>query len=283
MSAVENHSKRVLFAVLGGAAVVAGCSHSSGSPHHEAQPDPGTVSIGRPVASRPFGEQRGGTLEMEAPAVGKPRSPGFRLAVLRAPGADARDLCVATAAVGVGRGEASSACDARVPGRAAVFAMAPGVPDRLGPEPTVVAGIAPPDIARVAVSGPGGHWELPLSTRRAFLVLYAHGVRGSVRVTAYRRGGGSSTRTFSLPLSRRPSHPHRRRGAVFDDEVGESILRRSYASLVRHFGPPADLEREHGSRCAYYQVVGQGAIGWRFCFADTGRMLSAGGNQRLPR
>jgi hypothetical protein len=100
---------------------------------------------------------------MQASAVGNPRSPGFRLAVLRAPGADARDLCVATAAVGNGRGEANSACDVRVPGVAAVFVEQPGIPDRLGPEPTVVAGIAPPDVARVAISGPGGHWTLPLS------------------------------------------------------------------------------------------------------------------------
>jgi hypothetical protein len=103
-----------------------------------------------------------------------------------------------------------------------------------------------------------------------------------VRVIADRSGGGSVTRTFSLPLRHHPSHPHRRRGAVFNDEVGESILQRSYANVVRHFGPPAAIHREHGSRCAYYEVVGDGAIGWRFCFAGTGRMISASGNQRLP-
>jgi hypothetical protein len=112
---------------------------------------------------------------------------------------------------------------------------------------TVVAGIAPPDIARIAISGPGGHWKPPLSAHRAFLVLYAHGVRGSVRVIAYRRQGGSFTRTFSLPLSRRinrgPSHPHRRRGPVFDDEIGENILLRSYTTIVRDFGPPAAVHR----------------------------------------
>jgi hypothetical protein len=150
----------------------------------------------------------------------------------------------------------------------------------------VVAGIAPPDIGRIAVSGPGGHWELPLSAHRAFLVLYAHGVRGRVRVIAYRRQGGWFTSTFSLPLrgriNRRPSRPHRRSGAVFDDEIGENILQRSYTTIVRDFGPPAATDRAHGSRCAYYQVVGQGAIAWRFCSAGTGRMISASGNQHLP-
>ena len=69
---------------------------------------------------------------------------------------------------------------------------------------------------------------------------------------------------------------------VFNDEVGESILQRSYPSIVRHFGAPAAVDREQGNRCAYYEVVGAGAIGWRFCFAATGRMISAAGNQHLP-
>jgi hypothetical protein len=223
---------------------------------------------------------------MTASAVGNPHSPGFRLAVLRAPDADARDLCVATAPVGVGLGEANGACDVRVPGVAAVFVAQPGIPDRLGPQPTVVAGIAPPDVVRIAISGPGGRWNLPLSEHRAFLALYAHGVRGRVRVIADRVRGGSSTRTFSLPLSRHsnlfPSHPHRRRGAVFGDEVGESILQRSYTNIVHQFGPPAAGDRVHGNRCAYYEVVGDGPTGWRFCFAATGRMIGASGNQHLP-
>ena len=221
---------------------------------------------------------------MKASAVGSPRSPGFRLVVLRAPGADARDLCVATVAVGVGLGEASAECDVRVPGVAAIFVAHPGIPDRLGPAPTVVAGIAPPDVVGIAISGPGGRWNLPLSRHRAFLALYAHGVRGRVRVIASRRSGGSLTRSFSLrrPRNLFPGHAHRRRGAVFGDEVGEPILRRSYSDIVRRFGPPAAIHREHGERCAYYEVVGEGAVGWRFCFTGSGRMVSAGGNQQLP-
>jgi hypothetical protein len=221
---------------------------------------------------------------MTASAVTNPRSPGFRLIVLRAPGANPRDLCVATAPIGQGLGEANSACDVRAPGAAAVFVAQPGIPDRLGHTPTVVAGIAPPDIVRLTISGPGGRWVLPLSQHRGFLALYAHGTHGRVRIVADRIGGGSSTRTFSLPLSRHTKlfRRHRRRGAIFDDEVGENILRRSYTRIVRDFGPPAAIDREHGNRCAYYEVVGDGPIGWRFCFATGGRMLSASGNQHLP-
>jgi hypothetical protein len=272
----------LLLVTVSGAAAVAGCSHSAASQPQQARPSSRIVSIGHPTAPRPAQVQRGGTLELEASAVGSPRSPGFRLVVLRAPGADARDLCVATAPVGIGRGEANAECDVRVFGLAAIFVEQPGVPDRLGPEPTVVAGIAPPDIARIAISGPGGYWKLPLSKHRAFLALYAHGIRGRVRVIAYRRGGGSFTRTFSLRSRHTNRHPHRRRGAVFNDEVGESILARSYTNIVRHFGPPAAVDREHGNRCAYYEVVGEGAVGWRFCFAAGGRMISAAGNQPLP-
>ena len=62
-------------------------------------------------------------------------------------------------------------------------------------------------------------------------------------------GSGSRTRSFSLkrPTNLFPGHPHRRPGAVFGDEVGEPILRRSYADVVRRFGPPAAI-REHGQR-----------------------------------
>ena len=106
-------------------------------------------------------------------------------------------------------------------------------------------------------------------------------LRGRVRLTAYRRGGSRAVRTFTLPLSRRaslfPRHPHRRGGAVFGDEVGESIVGRSYASVVRRFGPPAAVERSREQRCIYYEVVGDGPFGWRLCFGAGGRLTSAGG------
>lgn len=253
--------------VVGSAAAIAGCSDGGASAHRQAQPASHVLVVGRPITPRPARIQRGGTLELQATGVGSPRSPGFRLAVLRTPGADPRDLCVATVPVGLGVGEANTSCDVRSPGAAAVFVQQPGIPDRLGPQPTVVAGIAPPDVVRVELNGPGGHRVPPLSRHRAFLALYAHGVRGHVQLIADRATGAPAVRTFSLPLSPHanlfPGHPHRRRGAVFDDEVGENIIGRSYSSVVHRFGPPAAINRKNGAKCVYYEVVGDGPVGWR--------------------
>jgi hypothetical protein len=262
---------------------MSGCGGDGQSPDGQQKPAARVVSIGQPVAPRPVRVQRGGTLELKAAGVG--RSPGFRLAVLRAPGARPRDLCVATVALGLALPEANEACDVRTAGAAAVFFSQPGIPDALGPQPTVVAGIAPPDIARIRLSGPGGRRTLPLSEHRAFLALYAHSVRGHVRITADRAGGGTAVRTASLPLSRAtvfPGHQNRRRGAVFSDEVGENIIGRSYPSIVRRFGRPAVVNRERGRRCTYYEVVGAGPVGWRFCFGDDGRLTTATGEQPIP-
>jgi hypothetical protein len=98
---------------------------------------------------------------------------------------------------------------------------------------------------------------------------------------------GTVTRSFTLPLPARWSlrasrHPHRRPGAVFDDEIGENILLRSDDEIVRRFGAPAAVRTEHGRRCAYYEVVGRPRQDWRFCFAADGHMLSAGGNSASP-
>src|SRR5438094_2466756 len=92
---LQQASRPALFIAIGGAAAIAGCSHGAVSRQTHAQPPARILSIGHPIASRPTQIQRGGTLEIKASAVGKPRSPGFRLIVLRAPQANARDLCIA--------------------------------------------------------------------------------------------------------------------------------------------------------------------------------------------
>ena len=204
-----------------------------------------------PVTPRAVGIPRDATVELQAAGAGMPRSPGFRLLLpRRAGGGDPRDLCVATVPVGVGLGEANVSCDVRAAGEAASFVQQPGLPDRLGPAPTVVAGIAPADIGKVELRGPGGRRTLLLSRNRACLALYAQSARGQVRLVARRAGGGTSVRTFALPLSRQanlfPRHPHRRRGAVFGDEVDKGIVGEWYEEIVSRFGPPAVLRREDG-------------------------------------
>jgi hypothetical protein len=72
-------------------------------------------------------------------------------------------------------------------------------------------------------------------------------------------------------------------GAVFNDEIGESILLLSAAQVAARFGPPATTRVVGGERCTFYAVVGRTARGWRFCFAADGRMTGASGNQPVPR
>jgi hypothetical protein len=172
---------------------------------------------------------------------------------------------VAVLPAGALHDEADATRDVRVPGAPSVFVLRPGEG-----APAVVAGIAPPGIARVRVDGPGGSRLLPLSRHRAFMAVYAVGTRGTVSVAA----DGRTVDTFVLGTRIRLPR-HRRHGAVFSDEVGEPILKRSYAQILRRFGPPAARGRHRGHRCLRYEVVGEGPGGWWFCFRGDGRMVSA--------
>jgi hypothetical protein len=226
-----------------------------------------------------------GTLELIAPAVGPGRSPGARLLIPRVVGANPRDLCVITVSAGLSSSEGDESCDVRARGQAAVFVFRPGVPAALGEPRTVVAGIAGPDVTRVELVGPSGRRVLPLSADRGFLALYARRARGPLRVIARTATGRASVRRFMLPLRGRAifaRHVHRRPGAVFNDEVGENILRTSEAGRRRRFGTPAAVCTQGAVRCVFYAVVGQGHRGWRFTFAADGRMIGAGGGQPIP-
>jgi hypothetical protein len=243
--------------VVAGAAVAALAGCGGHDPARSARAARPVVSVGHPTPPRHAEIQQGGTLELAAP--------GMRLAVLHAPGADPRDVCVGVLPAGALYLEADVACDVRVPGSPTLFVMRPGEG-----APAVVAGVAPPGVARVRVSGPGGPRRLPLSRHRAFMAVYAVGTRGRVRVSA----GGRTAATFRLGHTIRLPR-HRRRGAVFGDEVGERILRSSYTDILRRFGAPAARGRHRGRRCLNYAVVGEGPGGWWFCFAPGGRMVSA--------
>lgn len=244
------------------------------------------MSVGRPIAPRPVTVRGPGTVELRARSPTGHGRPAWLAIVLSTPGADPRDVCVATGLAGRSLGEANTSCAVRTPRAAASFVARDGIPDRYGAAPTVVSGVAPPGVRAVRLTAAGGTRTLPLSTHRAFLAVYAPSVRGRVGIVSVDRAG-TTTSSFVLPLPprwslRRSRHPHRRPGAVFDDEVGENILLRSYDEIVRRFGAPAAVRTEHGRRCAYYEVVGRALDDWRLCFAADGRMLSAGGNPALP-
>ena len=275
----------LLLAVIG---PLAGCDSDSDlkppPPPHEAS----IVSVGHPVAPRSVNANGApGWVEVRADSPAPGGRPGWRLLAMRPPPGRSRDTCVTYGLSAQDLAEADTTCDVSAPGAGAVsFLDVPGIPDRFGRAPTLVTGVAPPDVHGVRVEGLGGTHALPLSAHRAFMAVYAPRARGKVRLVSQLRNR-NVVRSFELPLPERvylsAHHVHRRRGAVFNDEVGESITGLSYRQVVRRFGPPAVVRREHGKRCAYYEVVGYAHDGWQFCFRRDGRMDGATGGVEPPK
>jgi hypothetical protein len=269
-------------AVLAVAAGAGACgSDDASAPHRK----PALVSVARPTPPRHVRVPSPASVELRARNPDLDGRPRLYAAILTPPPGRPRDVCVATGIVGQDRAEADTGCDVAVPGSATAMIGLTSLPDRDGPSPTPIAGVAPAGVRDVVVDGPGGPRRLPLSAHRGFLVLYSARARGQVRLISRLRQG-SREKSFRLPLpgerSYSPLHRHRRRGAVFNDEIGEAILSSTSRQVVRRFGPPAAERTEGGRRCAYYEVVGFADDGWRLCFAPSGSMFSADGRKPPP-
>jgi hypothetical protein len=249
------------------------------------------VSVGQPVTPQSVSVPGPGAIELGAVHPGRRGGPRWFGVVLSPPPGRPRDVCVG---FGIARGDsiakedlagADVDCDVAVADEATSLINIVGIPDRYGPSPTVIAGVAPEGVRAVRLSGPGGTRSLPLSASRGFLALYSPRARGRVRIVS-QLAEGSTVRSFELPLppgwSLETDHRNRRQGAVFNDEIGEPITRLTYRELVGRFGPPAVLRRERKLRCAYYEIVGDASSGWRFCFARDGHMVRASGNSPPP-
>jgi hypothetical protein len=95
-----------------------------------------------------------------------------------------------------------------------------------------------PNVRQIELIGPGnGETSLPLSAHRMFLAAFAPMARSTVQLR--------------LLLANREAGPWprlRRRGAVFDYEIGENIVTKPNQTL-----------------CVYYDTVGY-QHGWSFCF-----------------
>lgn len=227
--------------------------------------------MGQPVPTVPIEKPVSGTIELRA-------SGGWFAARLDPPPGRPRDACVL---VGVREDrplEANTFCD--VLGRRSATSMIH--PLVAG---AVLVGVAPREVRAVRLVGPGGTRTLPLSPRRTFLVVFRPMVEGRIRIVSELQHG-ATVRSFSLPLPRRWSlrlhHRGRRAGAVFNDEIGEAVMRLTYAQVVDRFGPPAAVRNERGERCAYYELVGFVNDGWQFCFTASQRMTSAAGGHPPP-
>ena len=133
--------------------------------------------------------------------------------------------------------------------------------------------------------GPAGiRRSLPLSGHRMFLVALSRAARGEWRLLVPLVNGRTLRHSFRLPLTPRElgAWPRvRRRGAIFNQGIGENVVTKSLDQIVRQFGPPLRSYFEpNGGRCIYYDVVGYDR-GWTFCFHGQA-MTGAAGNQRPP-
>jgi hypothetical protein len=280
--------KLVRWSVLVVAVAAAGCgSDSKPKPSPPPHKTPGVVSVGQPVAPRFVKELGPGWDEMRARSPAAAGRPVWRIVAMRRPPHRPRDVCVTLGLAAQDLAEADTRCDLSAAGSGAVtFLDVPGIPDRFGPSPTVISGVAPAEVRAVRLEGVGGTHALPLSAHRAFAAVYVPRARGTVRVVSL-LGDGKAVQTYKLPPRGRtslfPPHKHRRRGALFGEEVGEPITQLTYRQVVHRFGPPAVVRREHGLRCAYYEVVGDASDGWQFCFRSNGQMEGALGNTPPPR
>jgi hypothetical protein len=280
--------KHAWSSVLVAAVVAGGCGGDSGHPDPSPPPHAAIVSIGHPVSPRFVSVLGPGWVELRADSPAAGGRPAWRVVAMRPPRGRPRDTCVTLGPVAEDLADADTSCDVSAPGAGVVsFIEEPGIPDRFGPAPTLITGVAPRDVQAVRVEGVGGTHALPLSAHRAFVAVYAPGARGKIRLVSQLANGRKVVRSFTLPVPdrfyRSPHHEHRRRGAVFNDEVGEPITQLSYRQVVHRFGPPAVVRREHGLRCAYYEVVGSANDGWRFCFGPGGQMDGAQGGTPPPK
>jgi hypothetical protein len=137
-------------------------------------------------------------------------------------------------------------------------------------------------VTRLELTGPGLRRSLPRSVHRLFLAAFSSSAIRVFTLRAYLADGSKFSPAFTLPLRRREAGPWpglRRRGALFNEGIGENIVTRSYNQIIRRFGPPLKaFTKPGGVRCIYYDVIGY-QTGWTFCFHGP-RMVGAAGNQR---
>jgi len=225
----------------------------------------------------------GGTLELRAVEAGRSRRSSLLATLVRPVAREPRDACFGLYTANQDPVEGDVVCGVRRPDRFVSSlgeTVIPGLPGNA----TYLLGQAPADVTQVQLVGPAGNHRLPLSAHRVFLAVLSPSARGPVELRAVFADGHSLTSTFTLPLTDHQiagALRYRRLGAVFNDEVGENILTQSYSQVVSRFGAPlATISSTHGTRCVYYDVVGD-PNGWAFCFRHN-TMVAAQGNQTPP-
>lgn len=243
------------------------------------------IAVGEPVPARSVQLPSAGTLQLRAAAVaGSPTSAVFAMLV-RPVAREPDDVCFGVYATGESAA-GNIGCSVRGPGRLPTVLGEITRPNS-GPlaAATYLVGQAPRGATRVELVTADGARELKLSAAHMFLVVFGNSVRGSVNLRVTAADGQQLSAAFTLPVSPHQmsafSDRYRRPGAVFNDEIGQSIIGTSEVQIIRRFGRPlATLSSRDGERCVYYDVVGN-ATGWSLCFKH-GTTVAAGGAQQAP-
>ena len=246
-----------------------------------------TISVGVQVAPRTVGVMGAlGTAELRAQDPARPKSARLLVTLVRGVPRERRDVCFGTYTANESPEDGDLGCQVR--GREpVVLTVSYQYIPRSSPLArfTAVYGQVAPDVRAAELIGPGDrHTSLPLSVHRMFLVAFSPTARGAMQLRLLLANGTSFSHGLSLPVTDREagSWPRlRRRGAVFDYEIGENIVTKSYRQIIRRYGPPLrSVTKRDGTRCIYYDIVGE-PHGWMFCFKGQA-MIGAAGNQAPP-
>jgi hypothetical protein len=211
-----------------------------------------------------------GTVELRVADPARPELPSLFVSLGRVVVREPKDVCFATYAANQSPEDGDAGCQVR---GAQPLVLMLGTAYIAGSDPlasfTSVSGQVNPDVTHLQLIAPGAtHLSLPLSSHRVFSVAFWPSVRGTARLVAQLADGGSFAHAFTLPLTHRElgAWPRvRRPGAVFNCEIGENVVTKSYRQIIRRYGPPLKtFATRHHTRCIYYDIVGY-PTGWTFC------------------
>jgi hypothetical protein len=278
-----------LVALFAGALILFGCGAETTRPATagHVQQAARTFAVGRPVSPRPVSVMGiPGTMELRVEDPALAGSPSVFVSLGRSVPREPRDVCFGTYVAGESPADGDIGCQVRG-SQPLVLTLGDDYIPHSDPVARFITmwGQVKANVNRVTLIGPGGtHMSLPLSTHRLFLVAFSRSARGTVRLVAQLADGHVFTHAFTLPLTNREAGAWprlRRRGAVFNDGVGENIVTKSYRQIIREYGPPLkSFTTRHRTRCIYYDIVGY-STGWTFCFRGQA-MVAAAGNQQPP-
>lgn len=263
-----------------------GCT-STTPPANRPDTGAGAISIGVRLAPQPVEVTGGGgTAELRVQDPGQPGGPRLIVTLVRAVPREPRDVCFGTYTTNESPEDGDLGCQVRGREPMVLSLTYQWIP-RSSPVHRFIAiyGQAKPGIRQVELIGPSSRrTSLPLSAHRMFLAAFAPTARGALQLRLQFANGESFSHSLSLPLTAREAGPWprlRRRGAVFDYEVGENIVTKTYRQIIRRFGPPLrSFTKPNHTRCVYYDTVGY-QTGWSFCFKGQ-RIIGAAGNQPVP-